>query len=616
MSHLPTTAEHTRLWPRLVGAILVLLLAACLLIGARAGLLARQAYVTGLDLRTLVGTDLSAADLPLLQARTSDLAQTLDRLNRTVRPFAAVLRALEWVPSYGAMLAATPQLLEIGSEFALLGNEILTIATPHLGEQGEVATFDNGVAVLNGGGGQLRLLAPRAALLSAQIAALPVDDLPPTIAGRLLQLQQATPLMSAGLQMAPQLPALIGFKGRQTYLILVQNNHELRATGGFITAIGTITVEEGEILDLDFVDSYKLVSEDGAYPNAPEAMQRYMGIPIMLLRDVNWSPDLPTTAQLALALYEQETGIVADGIVTVDLDAVAILVDALGPLRTPGTETPITGDNVIELVKQFWDQPVELQSTEKDNEWWRQRKDFMPTLAAAALQRLESGKVDTLALLQAGQLALERRSVQIWLPNPEIEPVLAGLGWDGRLNPPRTGDYLALIDTNMGYNKVDSVIQRRIIHSITWPQTPGEAAQASTTIVYRHPLDVPNHACDITPRYGLTYDDMTMRCYFNFVRLYTPGGSTLVDTSGLDEAFGTGQRAEGGAQVFSGYMVLRPGKERVVTFNYLLPPSITEENYSLVIQRQSGSAPLTVGIDVRFAAIETEIERGRFSWSP
>ena len=92
--------------------------------------------------------------------------------------------------------------------------------------------------------------------------------------------------------------------------------------------IGKITLDQGKLVELDFVDSYDIYRNDGVYPPAPTAMQQYMNIPLMLMRDANWSPDLPTAAKVARALYKSDTGVEIDGIVTVDLNAVKTIFDA------------------------------------------------------------------------------------------------------------------------------------------------------------------------------------------------------------------------------------------------------------------------------------------------
>ena len=60
-----------------------------------------------------------------------------------------------------------------------------------------------------------------------------------------------------------------------------------------------------------------------------------MGADLLLLRDSNWSPDFPTSALVARALYAQDRGIDTDGAIALDMEAVRLLVEALGPLQMP-----------------------------------------------------------------------------------------------------------------------------------------------------------------------------------------------------------------------------------------------------------------------------------------
>ncbi len=78
--------------------------------------------------------------------------------------------------------------------------------------------------------------------------------------------------------------------------------------------------------------------------------------------------------------------------------------------------------------------------------------------------------------------------------------------------------------------------------------------------------------CDPTPRYGEQYTDMMARCYFDYVRVLAPGGSTLVNVDGLDRETVTTAPTERGLRQFAGYMILPPGESRRITFTYTLPP--------------------------------------------
>lgn len=417
-------------------------------------------------------------------------------------------------------------------------------------------------------------------------------------------------------RLAPSLPWLLGMDAPRTYLVLVQNNHELRSTGGFIAAVGQVTVDQGQLKDLDFVDSYQLYSETGIYPPAPQPMRDHMAIELLVLRDANWSAHFPTSAQVARALYAQETGIQVDGIFTVDLNAVKLLVGALGELEVPGADEPITGDNIEEQVIRFWEQPAGSESVlgeQWDFEWFARRKDFVPAIAKAALERVQGG-ANYAALLAAAQTALDTRSIQLWVSNAEVQSVLSAADWDGGLRPASGADFLAVVDTNMGYNKVDAALQRSLAYSVTWPQDEDGRGLATVTLTYTHPITTPDPGCDPSPRYGATYADMIARCYFDYVRLYAPAGSELVSATGLAQDTITSRRGEQGTQEFAGFFVLPPGGDQQVSLTYRLPATVTANDYRLILQRQSGTQPLPVTLTIDGADETITLAEGRLDW--
>jgi hypothetical protein len=409
--------------------------------------------------------------------------------------------------------------------------------------------------------------------------------------------------------LGPEFEWLLGVDAPRTYLLLVQNNHELRGTGGFLSAFGTLLVDRGQVADLRFADSYEFFSTAHEYPPAPEPMQRYMGIQILVPRDANWSPDLPVAAETIRRLYAQETGVEVDGIVTLDLDAVRRLVAALGSVRVEGVAEPITPANVEQVLVELWENPPaeprvnpaggaaeEPQTGAGD--WWSRRKDFVPLVAGAALARLQAGDFDAARLAVEMAAALDTRAVQVWLDQPPAQAVLAAQGWDGGLQPQAGADFLAVVDANVGYNKVDAVIQRAVQVAVAWPEGNSAPAEVTLTLTYTHPVSAEDSGCDPTPRYGEGYADLIARCYFNYVRVYTRGGSRLVDVSGIDPQTVTSAPGEQGTQVFGGYFVLPPGEVKRVSFVYRLGTALGPQEYRLRVQRQAGTDPLPLQVTV------------------
>ncbi len=607
-------------WLFLLRVALLVLLAVLSYKIVRVGLFAMSAYNHAAELRQLrADGDPDVADLAQAQVPVAEAARAVAGLEQEMRFFAPVLHAAGPIPRVGPTVAAVPELLVAGREYAMIGAEGLRLVAEAQSGAGDETLPRLALSVVADNPEAFALFAGRARIAEAALSQIDAAKLLPDLAEPLAQLQSVAQFASAGLSMAPALPDMLGYHGPRSYLLLVQNNHELRATGGFISAVGRVTVDNGEPGEIDLTDSYNIGREDANHPPAPEPMHEHMGIQLIFVRDANWSPDLPTTGQLVRALYAQDVGETVDGVITVDLRAVELLVGAIAPLQVQGSDTPVTGENLVEQIKRFWDQPLETGDTIESagqQEWWKQRKDFMPALAEAALNRVRGGRFNPLKLADAALAALDERAIQVWLVDGEIAAVMAEYGWDGGLRPQAGADLLALVDTNMGYNKVDAVLQRSVSYTVTWPDGADKPALAEAAITYVHPLEVPGHVCDHRPRYGDNYDDMTRRCYFNYVRLYVPAGSELVSAEGVDPASVSAGPGENGTQALAGYFEMLPGAQHTVRFRYRLPPEITPEGYALLVRRQSGAGPLPLRVDVNGQAAETTVTAGNWLWSP
>ncbi len=585
----------------------------------RTGLFAMSAYNEASQLKKIVSNDVNASDLSAMQPHVESIARSVRAMDREVRLFKPLFQATAILPRIGPTIAALPTLLSAGSDYAVIGNESLQLMTELQAEYPDYNLTQLALAAVERYPDTFVAMGAYAQDAAGKLQKLNADAMLPKAIEPVHQLQAISGLTEAGLEISPDLAEALGYYGPRTYLLLVQNNHELRATGGFISAVGVVTLDKGKPGAIDLTDSYNVRRDDVDHPWAPDPMRDYMGVDLIFIRDANWSPDFPTTGQLAQTLYEQDAGVRVDGVVSVDLRAVELLVDALAPLKVEGSDVPITGDNLIEQIKKFWDTPIETGDTIDSagmQEWWKQRKDFMPALAAAAIDRIQDGNYSPLKVAAAGKQALDERAIQVWLSDDGMQTVLAENGWDGGMQPRPDADLLGLVDTNMGYNKVDSVLDRSLSYAVSWPNGEEKPAIAEATIDYRHPIEAPGHECDQRPRYGDNYDAMTVRCYFDYVRLYAPAGSELMATSGLElDSVGAGF-GENGATVFSGYFEMQPGTEHQVTFQYRLPDWITPDNYELMIRRQSGSGPLPVTAQVGREKLSTVVETGQFVWNP
>jgi hypothetical protein len=535
----------------------------------------------------------SPTTLVALQPQVEEFAVAMGSLEAEMRVFAPLLHLLQGWTSYGSTLAATPELLVVGAEMSAVAADALKIAAPVLLAE-DLPLFDAVGMALEQHRDQLPALATRAARASTALLAIPAHQLHPALSERIALAQSFAPMLEPAVRSAPTFLDLLGLRKPVTYLVLIQNNHELRGTGGFISAAGELTLNQGELEVLEITDSYSIFSTEIEYSAAPEPIQNYLMSEILVFRDANWSPDLPTSARTARYLYEQVKGKPVHGVVTVDLRSVQLLIDALDGIKVEGVDKRITGDNAVDVMKNLWGAPLTADGTADDNfgSWWTERKEFVPLLAVAIVDRVRTGKVNYLKLGSAIQRAMDERAIQIWIDHPEVAEQLASLGWDGALKPVEDADYLALVDSNVGFNKVNALLTRKIDYRVEWPNGPAQPAIAVAKVTYTHPVTGGEEVCDQAARYGEDYDDLIRRCFWNYVRLYVPRGSNLITIGGVEADSISSRRGEARTQVLAGFFHMKPGTQHTVTFTYELPPALQPENYRLVAQRQSGSGAL------------------------
>jgi hypothetical protein len=521
---------------------------------------------------------------------------------------------------------AASQLYDATSNLRALIGESETQDTPALAS--ELRRADQSITLLQAEAGRLKPFAYSAAGIIANVPGLgaTADAVPD--------------LLTVGEQlaaMAPHLSWLLGMDAPRTLLVLAQNNHELRATGGLISAAGTVTIDKGQVQIGDLVDAYALYSEDIPHPRTPAPLQKYMHIDVLQFREANWSPDGPTSAKLAAELYKLNTGREVDGVLLLDTGVLVRLLEVLGEIRLEERNATLTQANLEQQLIAFWNPqipPSDLAAVAAADpssrtaeikavlpqDWWDQRKSFVPQIAEAVLEGVRADSGDALATVRALTGALEDRSLQLWVKDAPTAAVLHTLAWDGALAPRPDTDFLAVVDSNVGFNKVDAVLARQLEYAVKWPETSDAAAPslpvATLTLTYTHPITTPDPGCDPTPRYGTDYQDMIERCYFNYVRVYTPAGSRLISTDGLQPDSVTSDSGEKELQVFAGYFVQPPNTVHTVTFAYTLPVTIQPRTYALTLQRQAGVKPLPVTLHVASASTSTELQSGYLEWRP
>lgn len=555
--------------------------------------------------------DPGSLDMALVRPKIGRVNAHLSSLQEELGPFAGLLRRLNWVPRVGEELSAAPALLGLATSMSRAGEVMLADFDPLLQKMadpqnpiGGQALLTEAVTILAHSPDDVELARRSFDEALRYRAKIDAGVLSPRIAKLINRFDAATPWMKLGFQFAPVIPTLTGADQPRTYLIIAQNNDELRATGGFISAVGTLTLDHGQIAGLKFEDSYAVDDFTKSYPDAPDPLERYMLAYVWVFRDANWSPDFPTSARKMVELYQISRNVPIDGVIAVDQLALQDIVGALEPVMVAGWDEPVTKKNVIDLIRQSWSPDEDF--TGWDAEWWKNRKGFVSDLASAIRKRVEESprEVEWAKFGQTLLGTLEQRRAQIWLANPEAQALIQQQGWAGAIRQTEA-DYLFVVDTNMGFNKVNAIAQTSLRYQVDL--TDLNKIQADLAVTHQNPSKKGPELCDPTPHYGPDYWEITNRCYWDYLRIYVLSGANLLRatphpiagefllTQQDEPAQVTVLPNEGGKSVWGTLLLVPRGESLETSFSYTLPAGVVQKTesgrrYRLLVQKQAGTA--------------------------
>ncbi len=379
------------------------------------------------------------------------------------------------------------------------------------------------------------------------------------------------------LMVAPQ---ALGIPTPKNYLLLFQNDKEIRATGGFMTAYATLTINNGQVSATTSDDIYRLdekllnVCLTKVCPLTPPApIVKYL--PEMSgkarsawsMRDSNLSPDVPTSAKQFEKMYELlDEGLPFDGIIFIDTQVVENLIEVTGPIDVYGTKYSAEMDkrcscpNVIYELENY----AEIAAKgEKD------RKAVLGVLMQQILAKSVGADVEKLPqLIETIALLANNKHVMFYMHDPKLQEALASLNWTGEIKN-YNGDFLHINDSNFAGGKSNLYVTQTVTQEINIKNTE---TRKKITIEYKN--DQP---------FGVWLNGINR----DYVRFYVPAGSKLISSKGSEVAVTTIED-DLGKTVFEAFVQVRPQNTRKLEIEYTIPYQPKGE-YKLLIQKQPGA---------------------------
>ena len=391
--------------------------------------------------------------------------------------------------------------------------------------------------------------------------------------------------------LSKSLPGVLGEKSKKTYLILFQNNMELRPTGGFIGSYGLVGFEKGKLIGFEVSDVYSADGQLKGHVEPPLPIKKYLNEASWYLRDSNWDPDFPASATKAEWFLEKEIDRQVDGVVAVDLELVKSFLKISGPLELVDLNLTVDEGNIYSIAQEKAESGFFPGS--------RQKANFLTLLLRQIINEVTNlDEKKYFSLVKEIYFLLQKRHIQVFIHDPNFQKYIVDLGWAGEVVTPNCpgncfADWLSVNEANLGVNKANYFIQREM--SL-------ENIINETSIKRILTLKLKNTATADLEQKGV---------YKTYIRLLTPQEQDYVSAQGLEiELNKTKGRWESGVLI-----EILPGQSKEIKFVWQQPHHLNlnspDTRYYLYWQKQAGTGadPISVSLKADISTLTKTGER-------
>ncbi len=360
----------------------------------------------------------------------------------------------------------------------------------------------------------------------------------------------------------------------RTFMVMLQNNMELRPGGGFLGQYAIIKLKNGEVTSTFVEDANLLDQRITTKVTPPYPIVRMLGLKSWKFRDSNFSPDFPTNVEKAEYFYRlagQASNF--DGVIAVNTDVFNDVLKLTGPITVPGYNVTFSYPDGALKLEEF----VEKYYLANPGVDTQGRKNIMKQLAPIIISKLFSlGNISNLADLSHKEF--QNRNIMVNFKDEALQSAVESVHWDGKVTTDWGSDYLMMVDANMGALKTDYYMKRDVTYNIDL-----------TT-------DRPTVTLDINYKNTAPYGDWRTSDYHSYLRVYAPQGSTFVSSHMVSKIT---DGDEFGKTYFGFMCHVLIGRETNATVIYQLPAGFDVENYRLLIQKQSGVEGVPVKVNLK-----------------
>lgn len=394
----------------------------------------------------------------------------------------------------------------------------------------------------------------------ARVRSLQTDTLMSQIATPVSQLEaklaEASSVTATASRAAELLPTMLGADGIRTYLVLFQNNAEIRATGGIPGAVATITADQGAIS----LQQQGSASALGTYTKPVLRLTReeqalFTSKLAVFPADVTFTPDFPRTAQLAQEMWRRATGVTVDGVLSTDPVALSYLLAGTGPISVTADQE-LTADNAVQLLLNqiYLDQSdLDLQNA------------FFADAARSVFEGVMSGQGDPGIVLDGIRRAADEHRTLVWSDDAREQALLAPTVLAGALpTEPTTSPQVGVYLNDGTGSKMDYYLDYDVtVASTSCDASDAQSLEVTVTMASKAPADAASLPVSVKgPGFGAKPGSIRTN-----VLVYAPVGGRIEKKPTIDgKALISAPFTYRGRQVAAQTIDLQPGQSHRLSF--------------------------------------------------
>jgi hypothetical protein len=273
-----------------------------------------------------------------------------------------------------------------------------------------------------------------------------------------------------------------------------------------------------------------------------------------------------------------------DGVISIDIVAFEYILEALGQVVVPEYNAVVDSRNFRDVVYDI----------RAFGEGDTPHKEFLAALYRQIFADWQSVTADpqrSSAILNVLLRALQEKHVMLYLVDENVNAAVKLLGWSGEQLDEPNGDYLMVVDSNLG-NKSNSSIRRQIIYDVDIQSD--QSIESRATVLYDYAASIAEQDPAVNEAYHGRLD------YNNLLQLYVPADSTLSDTIG--DMFRTEEVINEDHGLIVSRLTVPYDSNQRVQYLYRTPDVIDDigglQRYQLIIQKQPGMRAEIVNVQV------------------